>query len=101
MLKTTVSRLTLTSALKTVKQLALILTFHLNPSVSEFHLVYELQFTAHLVVLGIKDPHLYMCPIYKKPVRTDINYIAAVDLKTTLPPEYWILRGVALLCDVK
>uniref|UniRef100_A0A3B3ZYR3 Uncharacterized protein n=1 Tax=Periophthalmus magnuspinnatus TaxID=409849 RepID=A0A3B3ZYR3_9GOBI len=32
---------------------------------------------------------------------TDLNYIAAVDLKTTLPPEYWILRGVALLCDVK
>ncbi|KAI9520363.1 Dynein heavy chain 5, axonemal [Dissostichus eleginoides] len=50
---------------------------------------------------GVKDPRLYSCPIYKKPVRTDMNYIAAVDLKTLLPPEYWILRGVALLCDVK
>ncbi|KAJ0065958.1 hypothetical protein NL108_000216 [Boleophthalmus pectinirostris] len=50
---------------------------------------------------GVKDHHLYMCPIYKKPIRTDLNYIADVDLKTTLPPEYWILRGVALLCDVK
>ncbi|XP_074540218.1 dynein axonemal heavy chain 5 [Halichoeres trimaculatus] len=50
---------------------------------------------------GSKDPRLYSCPIYKKPVRTDMNYIAAVDLKTALPPEYWILRGVALLCDVK
>ncbi|XP_072317021.1 dynein axonemal heavy chain 5 [Eucyclogobius newberryi] len=50
---------------------------------------------------GVKDSHLYMCPIYKKPVRTDLNYIAAVDLKTTLPQDYWILRGVALLCDVK
>ncbi|XP_070767347.1 dynein axonemal heavy chain 5 isoform X1 [Enoplosus armatus] len=50
---------------------------------------------------GVKDSRLYSCPIYKKPVRTDINYIAAVDLKTSLPPEYWILRGVALLCDVK
>ncbi|XP_039973302.1 dynein heavy chain 5, axonemal [Xiphias gladius] len=48
-----------------------------------------------------KDSRLYPCPIYKKPVRTDMNYIAAVDLKTLLPPEYWILRGVALLCDVK
>uniref|UniRef100_A0A8C4H102 Dynein, axonemal, heavy chain 5 n=1 Tax=Dicentrarchus labrax TaxID=13489 RepID=A0A8C4H102_DICLA len=50
---------------------------------------------------GVKDSRLYSCPIYKKPVRTDMNYIAAVDLKTSLPPEYWILRGVALLCDVK
>ncbi|XP_051576060.1 dynein axonemal heavy chain 5 [Myxocyprinus asiaticus] len=50
---------------------------------------------------GVKDSRLYSCPIYKKPVRTDLNYIAAVDLKTSHPPEYWILRGVALLCDVK
>ncbi|XP_063344566.1 dynein axonemal heavy chain 5 isoform X2 [Pelmatolapia mariae] len=50
---------------------------------------------------GLKDSRLYSCPIYKKPTRTDVNYIAAVDLKTSLPPEYWILRGVALLCDVK
>uniref|UniRef100_A0A8C2G8A8 Dynein, axonemal, heavy chain 5 n=1 Tax=Cyprinus carpio TaxID=7962 RepID=A0A8C2G8A8_CYPCA len=50
---------------------------------------------------GVKDPRLYSCPVYKKPVRTDMNYIAAVDLRTSHPPEYWILRGVALLCDVK
>ncbi|KAM9783262.1 dynein axonemal heavy chain 5-like [Neosynchiropus ocellatus] len=50
---------------------------------------------------GSKDPRLYSCPIYKKPVRTDLNYIAPVDLKTGVPPDHWILRGVALLCDVK
>nr|XP_032816356.1 dynein heavy chain 5, axonemal isoform X1 [Petromyzon marinus] len=50
---------------------------------------------------GSKDTQLYSCPIYKKPVRTDLNYIADVDLRTAQPPEHWILRGVALLCDVK
>ncbi|XP_078543788.1 dynein axonemal heavy chain 5 [Lissotriton helveticus] len=48
-----------------------------------------------------KDVSLYSCPIYKKPVRTDLNYIAAVDLRTVQSPDHWILRGVALLCDVK
>uniref|UniRef100_A0A3B3YFW8 Dynein heavy chain C-terminal domain-containing protein n=1 Tax=Poecilia mexicana TaxID=48701 RepID=A0A3B3YFW8_9TELE len=50
---------------------------------------------------SVKDSRLYSCPIYKKPVRTDMNYISTVDLKTSLHPEHWILRGVALLCDVK
>lgn len=55
----------------------------------------------------IKDPKMYSCPIYKKPHRTDLTYITAVKLRTpTAPshaanPDYWILRGVALLCDIK
>ncbi|XP_065591804.1 dynein axonemal heavy chain 8 [Cyrtonyx montezumae] len=48
-----------------------------------------------------EDPKLYVCPIYKKPSRTDLNYITVIYLKTVLPPDHWILRGVALLCDIK
>ncbi len=44
------------------------------------------------------DPRLYRCPVYKRPRRTDLNYIFDVELKTTANPDYWILRSVALLC---
>lgn len=50
---------------------------------------------------GGRDVRMYECPVYKKPRRTDLTYIAAVDLKTTLAPDHWVLRGVAMLCDIK
>lgn len=55
----------------------------------------------------IRDPRNYFCPVYKKPRRTDLTYITAVKLRTpstpvsAANPDYWILRGVALLCDIK
>ncbi|KAL5105018.1 hypothetical protein TcWFU_009077 [Taenia crassiceps] len=42
----------------------------------------------------------YTCPVYKKPARTDLNYIFPLQLRTNRDSNYWILRGVALLCDI-
>ncbi|KAM6127972.1 dynein axonemal heavy chain 8 [Pterocles gutturalis] len=47
------------------------------------------------------DSKLYVCPLYKKPRRTDLNYITVIYLRTVVSPDHWILRGVALLCDIK
>ena len=44
------------------------------------------------------DPKLYICPVYRRPRRTDQNYIFNVELKTHQSPDYWVMRGVALLC---
>ena len=48
-----------------------------------------------------KSNNLYECPVYKKPNRTDLTYIFPLLLKTSKDPDHWILRGVALLCDIK
>jgi len=44
---------------------------------------------------NLRDPRLYQCPVYKKPSRTDLNYITFIWLKTVQSPDHWILRGVA------
>ncbi|XP_015430178.1 PREDICTED: dynein heavy chain 8, axonemal [Dufourea novaeangliae] len=48
-----------------------------------------------------KDPKLYQCPVYKKPQRTYVQLITPLWLQTIRPPEFWVIRGVALLCDIK
>ena len=44
---------------------------------------------------------LYECPIYRKPARTDVNYIGSIDFESDIGPRHWTMRGVALLCDIK
>ena len=48
-----------------------------------------------------KDSCLYECPIYRKPGRTEANYIGTVDFESEIGSRHWIMRGVALLCDIK
>ncbi|EDQ85634.1 uncharacterized protein MONBRDRAFT_38754 [Monosiga brevicollis MX1] len=53
--------------------------------------------------LADRNPKLYECPVYRKPRRTDLEFVTMVDLKTPSDksPTFWIMRGVALLCDTK
>jgi dynein heavy chain len=48
-----------------------------------------------------KDSKLYECPIYRKPGRTELNYIGSIDFESDIGPRHWVMRGVALLCDIK
>ena len=48
-----------------------------------------------------KDYRLYECPIYRKPSRTDENYLGTVDFESDAGARHWAMRGVALLCDIK
>lgn len=43
--------------------------------------------------------HTYICPLYKNPKRTGLNFITEVELKTEEIPSKWTLRGVSLLCS--
>ncbi|CAL1673550.1 unnamed protein product [Lasius platythorax] len=66
--------------------------------------LYVLMPVIHIFVLHNvpdKSPKLYQCPVYKKPQRTYVLLITPLWLQTIKSPDYWILRGVALLCDNK
>ena len=62
----------------------------------------------HVYAINTKDQrdekktiNIYMCPVYKKPRRTDLTFIFKLILRTVQPADHWALRGVAILCDTK
>lgn len=58
----------------------------------------------HIYAISIKeakDPKLYVCPVYKKPRRTDLTFITSLLLRSVQHHDHWVFRGVALLCDTK
>jgi dynein heavy chain len=69
------------------------------------HISAEADFSTGMAPAKQDRRPAYYAPVYKKPRRTDRNYVCTLKLECPLGdkvgPDVWALRGVALLCDTK
>ena len=81
------------------EQMPVIYMYAINTTAGKDARLVELKTCCH--ILSIFFYRLYECPIYRKPARTDVNYIGSIDFESDIGPRHWTMRGVALLCDIK
>ncbi|KAG5882159.1 hypothetical protein JTB14_002884 [Gonioctena quinquepunctata] len=77
---------------------------HARLTESTNKVLYTLMPVIHIYAVYSTEPksaNIYNCPVYKKATRTGLNFIVRLFLNTVKPPEHWVLRGVALLCDTQ
>ncbi len=56
--------------------------------------MYEVKKIPYVPYLIIQDSKLYECPIYRKPARTDLNYIGSIDFESDIGPRYMFIQYV-------
>merc|ERR1719183_811694 len=68
----------------------------------QFSVVPVVNCRAQVIATGAQkvDANVYQCPCYKTENRGN-TYVFTAQLKTKLPPQKWILAGVALILDVE
>ena len=75
--------------------------FMLSAVLQVLHLMTSLLILILILISIGKDARMFECPIYRKPARTERNYIGSIDFESDIGPRHWVMRGVALLCDIK
>ncbi|CAF4402891.1 unnamed protein product [Rotaria socialis] len=69
------------------------------------HISAEVEVGVHASLSKHERRPVFYAPVYKKPRRTDRNYICTLKLDCPsgdkTGPDVWALRGVAVLCDSK